>query len=58
MVLNIVIKCTKCLDKYYVHAYETWKMGLSKFCNLINYGEGYDNFMGWNVTDSDIYIKK
>jgi hypothetical protein len=55
--MKILIKSTKNLSNYYVHAYETWKIALSKFCNVYYYGDGYNNFMGWDVEDSVIYNK-
>lgn len=53
--MNVLIKSTKNLTNYYVHAYETWKKALSKFANVKYYGEGYPGFIGWNVDDQDVY---
>lgn len=55
--MKILIKSTKNLTDYYVHAYETWKKALSLFADVRYYGEGYDNFLGWDVSDEDIYDK-
>ena len=55
--MKILINSTKNLTNYYVHAYETWKKALSLFADVRYYGEGYDNFLGWDVSDEDVYNK-
>ena len=53
--MNILIKCTQNLTHYYVHAYETWKNAIKPFANVKCYGSGYPNFIGWDVSDRDVY---
>lgn len=55
--MKVLIKSTINHENYYVHAYETWKKALSKFCDIKCYGNGYPDFIGYNVSDSDIYKK-
>ena len=53
--LNVLIISTYNQSTYYVHAYETWKNSLNKYCNVCYYGEGYPNFIGWDATYDDVY---
>jgi len=53
--LNVLIISTHNQSTYYVHAYETWKNSLNKYCNVRYYGEGYPNFIGWDATYDDVY---
>ena len=53
--LNVLIISTHNQSTYYVHAYETWKNTLDKYCNVCYYGEGYPNFIGWDATYDDVY---
>lgn len=53
----VLTKTTQCLENYYVHAYEAWKHALESLpdVEVVNYGDGYPGFMGWNVSDARIY---
>lgn len=53
--INVLIISTQNQSTYYVHAYETWKKSLEKYCNICYYGEGYPNFIGWNKTYEEMY---
>jgi len=53
--MKVLIKSTRNLTNYYVHAYETWKKALEEFVEVRYYGEGYDNFLGWEKTDQEVY---
>ena len=53
--INVLIISTYNQSTYYVHAYETWKKSLENYCNVCYYGEGYPNFVGWDVTYDDVY---
>lgn len=54
---RVLVKCTRNLTNYYVHAYEAWKTALSqtKGVSLAYYGEGYPDFRGWGITDENCY---
>lgn len=53
--MKILIKSTKNLSNYYVHAYETWKNALSNYADVVCYGNGYPNFFGWDISDKEVY---
>jgi len=53
----VLTKTTQCLENYYVHAYEAWKHALEAEADVVNYGAGYEGFMGWNVSDAELYDK-
>jgi hypothetical protein len=55
--MKVLIKSTVNQKYYYVHAYETWKEALSKFCDVKFYGKGYDNYIGYDKTDQEVYEK-
>jgi hypothetical protein len=53
--MKVLIKSTRNLTNYYVHAYETWKKALAGVEDVRCYGEGYPNFIGWEKTDEEVY---
>jgi len=55
--MKILIITTNNQSTYYVHAYETWKKSLEHFAEVCYYGNGYPNFIGWDVTYEDVYTK-
>ena len=55
--VKVLIITTHNQSSYYVHAYETWKKCLEKYCDVCYYGEGYPNFIGWDKTYDDVYEK-
>ena len=53
--MKILIKSTTNLSSYYVHAYETWRDALALEADVVCYGDGYENFLGWKISDGEIY---
>jgi len=55
--MKILIISTHNQSTYYVHAYETWKKSLEQYNDIMYYGEGYPNFIGWNKTYTEVFSK-